>query len=53
MLTVGTGNSQRIAKRWQYPSSERTTNAVNYHAALTSQFGADTDDINSEMWIYK
>ncbi len=50
---VGTGNSQRIAKRWQYPSSERTTNSVNYHAALTSQFGADTDDINSEMWIYK
>jgi hypothetical protein len=50
---VGTGNSQRIAKRWQYPSSERTTNAANYHAALTSQFGADTDDINSEMWIYK
>ncbi|MCX6222956.1 MAG: SusD/RagB family nutrient-binding outer membrane lipoprotein [Bacteroidia bacterium] len=50
---VGTGNSQRIAKRWQYPSSERTTNSVNYHAALTSQFGADTDDINSEMWINK
>lgn len=50
---VGTGNSQRIAKRWQYPSSERTTNSVNYHAALTSQFGTDTDDINSEMWIFK
>ena len=50
---VGTGNSQRIAKRWQYPSSERTTNAANYNAALTNQFGADTDDINSEMWIFK
>ena len=49
---VGTGNSQRIAKRWQYPSSERTTNATNYNAALTSQFGATTDGINSEMWIF-
>ena len=49
----GTANSGRIAKRWQYPSSERTTNATNYNAALTSQFGAATDDINSEMWIIK
>ena len=50
---VGTGNSGRIAKRFQYPSSERTTNAANYNAALTSQFGATTDDINSELWIFK
>ncbi len=50
---AGTANSGRIAKRWQYPSSERTTNAVNYKAALKSQFGAETDDINSEMWIIK
>jgi hypothetical protein len=49
----GTANSGRIAKRWQYPSSERTTNADNYNAALKSQFGAETDDINSEMWIIK
>lgn len=49
----GTANSSRIAKRWQYPSSERTTNADNYKAALISQFGAETDDINSEMWIIK
>ncbi len=49
----GTANSGRIAKRWQYPSSERTTNPENYNAALQSQFGATTDDINSEMWIYK
>ena len=49
---VGTGNSGRIAKRWQYPSSERTTNATNYNAALTSQFGSATDGINSEMWIF-
>ncbi len=50
---AGTANSSRIAKRWQYPSSERTTNADNYKAALKSQFGAETDDINSEMWIIK
>jgi len=49
----GTANSGRIAKRWQYPSSERTTNAENYNAALKSQFGAETDDINSDMWIIK
>jgi hypothetical protein len=49
----GTANSGRIAKRWQYPSSERTTNAENYNAALKSQFGAATDDINSDMWIIK
>ncbi len=49
----GTANSGRIAKRWQYPSSERTTNTKNYNAALTSQFGSETDDINSEMWIIK
>jgi hypothetical protein len=50
---AGTANSGRIAKRWQYPSSERTTNADNYNAALTSQFGSQTDDINSDMWIIK
>jgi hypothetical protein len=50
---AGTANSSRIAKRWQYPSSERTTNADNYKASLKSQFGAETDDINSEMWIIK
>jgi len=50
---AGTANSGRIAKRWQYPSSERTTNSDNYNAALKSQFGAETDDINAEMWIIK
>lgn len=49
----GTANSGRIAKRWQYPSSERTTNSENYSKALQNQFGATTDDINSEIWIYK
>jgi hypothetical protein len=50
---AGTANSGRIAKRWQYPSSERTTNANNYKAALVSQFGAETDDINADIWILK
>ena len=50
---TGTANSGRIARRWQYPSSERTTNADNYKASLNSQFGAQTDDINLDMWILK
>jgi hypothetical protein len=49
----GTANSGRIAKRWQYPSSERTTNADNYNSALQSQFGNTVDDINADMWIIK
>ncbi len=50
---AGTANSGRIAIRWQYPSSERTTNADNYNAALNSQYGSANDDINSEMWVIK
>jgi hypothetical protein len=50
---VGTGNSGRIAIRWQYPSSEIRTNLDNYNAALQNQFGSETDDINSEMWLIK
>jgi len=49
---VGTGNSGRIPKRWQYPATERNTNADNYKAAITSQF-AGKDDINEMMWILK
>jgi hypothetical protein len=48
----GTGNSARIAMRFQYPTNEITTNATNYQAALTSQFGGN-DDINGVMWILK
>ncbi len=48
----GTDNGQRIALRFQYPSSERTANTVNYNAALTSQYGGN-DDINGIMWILK
>jgi hypothetical protein len=49
---VGNGNSNRIAVRWQYPLSERTTNATNYKAAIDSQF-AGKDDINDALWLLK
>jgi hypothetical protein len=48
----GTGNSGRIAWRFQYPSIEKTANVTNYDAALQSQFGG-TDDINGVMWLVK
>ncbi len=49
---VGNGNSSRIAMRWIYPTSERTTNITNYTAAITSQY-AGKDDINGLMWLIK
>jgi hypothetical protein len=49
---TGTGNGGRIPKRYQYPSSERTTNGDNWKATLQSQFGGN-DDINGEMWLIK
>ena len=49
---VGNGNSNRIAVRWLYPLSERTTNVENYKAAITSQF-AGKDDINEMIWMLK
>jgi hypothetical protein len=49
---VGNGNSNRIAVRWQYPFSERNTNAANYKAAIDAQF-AGKDDINDVIWILK
>jgi hypothetical protein len=48
----GTGNSQRIALRFQYPSAERAVNKSNVEAAIASQFGG-SDDINAKMWIIK
>lgn len=47
---VGTGNSGRIAQRWQYPLSERATNTENYQAAIKRQFNGK-DDINDVLWI--
>jgi len=48
----GTGNGERIAKRFQYFNSEQTSNADNYKSALTSQYSGN-DDINGEMWLIK
>jgi hypothetical protein len=47
---TGTGNSGRIALRFQYPGNEITVNTNNYQAALKNQFGGN-DDINGIMWI--
>jgi len=48
----GTGNGTRIPLRFEYPTSERTVNAVNYNKALSNQYGG-SDDINATMWILK
>jgi Susd and RagB outer membrane lipoprotein len=48
----GTGNSQRVALRFQYPNSERNVNKSNVEAAISAQFGG-TDDINAKMWLVK
>lgn len=48
----GTGNSGRIALRFQYPGNEKTANTKNYQAALQSQYNGN-DDINGVMWLLK
>ncbi len=48
----GTGNSGRIALRFQYSGTEKTANAENYQSALQSQYGGN-DDINGQMWLLK
>lgn len=48
----GTGNSGKIPRRFQYPSSEATTNKTNLDEALSRQYGGK-DDINMDMWIVK
>ena len=49
---TGTGNSGVIPKRFQYPSSERSANEVNWKTTVQDQFGGN-DDINAEMWLIK
>jgi hypothetical protein len=49
---VGTGNSGSIPKRFQYPSSERTTNIDNYNTAVSRQYSGE-DNINATMWLIK
>ena len=46
----GVGNSGVIPLRYQYPSSELSTNAENLRSALQSQY-AGNDNINAKMWI--
>ncbi len=48
----GNGNSNRVALRFQYPSSEKSINTANVNAAIQSQF-AGNDDINAKIWIIK
>jgi hypothetical protein len=49
---VGYGNGGNIPLRYQYPQTEATTNAVNYAAAVQSQYGGQ-DNINQAMWLIK
>ena len=48
----GIGNSGVIPLRFQYPSSELSTNGTNFTATVASQYGGK-DDINAAMWIIK
>lgn len=45
----GTGNSGRIALRYQYLSADKSGNTSNYQAAI-KQYGG-VDDINGKMWL--
>ncbi len=47
---AGVGNGNVIPLRFQYPSSELSTNNANVTAAVASQYGG-TDGINKVMWI--
>ena len=48
----GSGNTNRVALRYQYPNAERINNKTNVEAAISSQYGG-SDDINAKMWIIK
>jgi hypothetical protein len=48
----GTGNGGVIPLRFQYTSSELTTNKANNAEAIQGQYGGN-DDINGVMWIIK
>jgi len=50
LIGTGTGNSERIPKRFQYPTEEQSTNRANWEAAVDAQFGG-VDDINEVMWL--
>ena len=48
----GTGNSQRVALRFQYPVSETASNQEHVTSAIQAQYNGP-DDINGKMWIIK
>ena len=52
LVGPGSGNSERVALRFQYPNSEKSANAANVNEAITRQF-AGNDGINEKMWIIK
>ena len=47
----GTGNGDKIPRRWLYPVSEATNNVENYNVAVARQFGTSGDNLNSELWM--
>lgn len=49
---IGTGGSNLLPRRWEYPSAEATSNTANYKAALQSQFGG-VDDPTKDTWLTK
>ncbi|MEP6611516.1 MAG: SusD/RagB family nutrient-binding outer membrane lipoprotein [Mucilaginibacter sp.] len=51
---IGPGNTVngKIPLRYQYPVNERSANAKNYNAAVTSQYSG-SDDIYQAMWLIK
>lgn len=48
----GVGNGGVIPLRYQYPTSELSTNKDNYTAAVQSQYSGN-DNINGVMWLLK
>lgn len=42
-----------IPVRWSYPGSELSDNEANYKAALTRQFGVESDDVDFLIWELK
>lgn len=49
----GTGNNGVIPKRWLYPQAESVNNKENYQNAISTQFGAQGDNLNVDLWINK
>jgi hypothetical protein len=42
--------TQKIPRRWQYPTSEATYNTANWQAAINAQYGGK-DDLFQDVWI--